>query len=226
MGYSWDFTPVLLAFDLLLLGLANTLMLTALAFLLGLPVGIALALARLSRRRLIAWPVGLVVDFLRCTPALVQLFWLFFALPRLLPVRLSPFGAALLALTVLSAAFVSEVFRGGIVSVERTQWEGARAIGMTSRQAMRRVILPQAVKRMIPVFLERLVELLKMSTIASTISYPDLLFRAQDIAQATYRPLEVFTVTALLYLVVIVATSEATRRVERHLGRSGEGTVH
>jgi polar amino acid transport system permease protein len=212
--------------DLLLLGLGNTLMLTALAFLLGLPVGIALALARLSRHRVIAWPVGLMVDFLRCTPALVQLFWLFFALPRLLPVRLSPFGAALMALTVLSAAFVSEVFRGGIVSVERTQWEGARAIGMTSRQAMRRVILPQAVKRMIPVFLERLVELLKMSTIASTISYPDLLFRAQDIAQATYRPLEVFTVTALLYLVVIAATSEATRRVERHLARSGEGTVH
>lgn len=225
MVYSWDFSPVLRGFDLLLAGLGNTLLLTALAFLLGLPIGIMLALLRMSRYRVAAWPVGLLVDFLRCTPALVQLFWIFFALPRLLPMRISPFGAALMALTILSAAFVSEVFRGGIRSIERPQWDGARALGMTGQQALRRVVLPQAIKRMLPVFLERLVELLKMSAIASTISFPDLLFRAQDIAQATYRPLEVFTVTAVLYLLVIAGISEMTRLMEHRLARSGEGTL-
>ncbi len=225
MGYDWDFSPVIRGADLLLLGLANSALLTALAFIAGLPIGIALALLRLSRRRYLSWPAGLLVDFIRGTPALVQLFWFFFALPRLLNVPLEPFAAALITLTILSAAFVSEVFRGGIASVERGQWEAGRAIGMSRSQLMRIVILPQAVKRMIPILLERAIELFKTSTIASAISYADLLFEAQDIAQSTYRPLEVYSATAVMYLVVIAILSEMTRLVEHRLARSGEGTM-
>ena len=225
MGYNWDFSPVIRSFDLLLLGLANSALLTSLAFVIGLPIGIALALMRLSRRPLLSWPAAIVVDFIRGTPALVQLFWFFFALPSILGIPLEPFTAALVTLSILSAAFVSEVFRGGIASVERGQWEAGRSIGMTMAQVLRIVVLPQAIKRMVPVLLERLIELFKTSTIASAISYGDLLFEAQSIAQSSYRPLEVFTVTAVMYLIIIIVLSEMTRLLEYRLARSGEGTL-
>lgn len=225
MGYDWDFSPVIRGADLLLLGLSQSALLTSLAFLAGLPAGLALALMRLSRRWVLSWPAAFIVDFVRGTPALVQLFWFFFALPRLLHVPLEPVVAALITLTILSAAFVCEVFRGGITSVERGQWEAGRAIGMSSGQLLRVVILPQAIKRMIPMLLERAIELFKTSTIASAISFGDLLFEAQGIAQSSYRPLEVFTVVAVMYLVVIAIMSELARIIEHRLARSGEGTV-
>lgn len=110
--------------------------------------------------------------------------------------------------------------------MERGQWEGARAIGMSDRQAMTRIVLPQAIKRMVPVFLERFVELLKMSTIASTVSYADILYQAQDLSQKTYRPLEIFTVAAVMILVTITIASQLTRIVERRMAQSGETTAH
>jgi polar amino acid transport system permease protein len=225
MGYTWDFSPVYRNFDLLLAGLANTVELTALSYLIGLVLGGGLAFLRLSKRRALSLGAGLYIDFFRGTPGLVQLFWFFFALPGLTGIRLSPYAASLLTLTVLASAFLAEVFRAGIVSVERGQWEAARAIGMSEREAMRRIILPQAIKRMIPVFLERLVELLKMSTIASTISYADILYQAQDLSQKTYRPLEIFTAAAVMILVVITIASQLTRLVERRMARSGETTA-
>lgn len=225
MGYTWDFSPVYRNFDLLLGGLANTVELTALSYLMGLVLGAGLAFLRLSRRRALSIGAGLYIDFFRGTPGLVQLFWFFFALPGLTGIRLSPYAASLLTLTVLASAFLAEVFRAGITSVERGQWEAGRAIGMSERDAMRRIILPQAIKRMIPVFLERLVELLKMSTIASTVSYADVLYQAQDLSQKTYRPLEIFTAAALMILVVITIASQLTRLVERRMARSGETTA-
>jgi polar amino acid transport system permease protein len=123
-------------------------------------------------------------------------------------------------------AFFAEVFRGDIVSIERGQWEGARALGMSYPQLMRRVVLPQAVTRMIPAFLERAIELMKTTTLVSTVAYADLLFEASDIAQKTFRPLEVFTAAAGLYFVVIFAASRIVELSERRLARSGESTVH
>ncbi len=225
MGYTWDFTPVVRNFDLLLYGLFNTIELTALSYIMGLVLGAGLAFLRLSKRRGVSFGAGLFIDFFRGTPGLVQLFWFFFALPGLTGIRLSPYAASLLTLTILASAFLAEVFRAGITSIERGQWEGARAIGMSERQAMRRIILPQAIKRMIPVFLERMVELLKMSTIASTISYADILYEAQDLAQKTYRPLEIFSVAAVMILIVITIASQLTRLVERRMARSGETTA-
>ena len=125
--------------------------------------------------------------------------------------------AAIVTFSIQSAAFFAEVFRAGIVSVERGQWDGARAIGMTHGQALRRIVLPQAVKRMIPAFMERAIELMKTTTLVATIAYADLLFAANEIAQKTFRPLETFTVAALIYFVVITAFSLAARQLERRL---------
>jgi polar amino acid transport system permease protein len=224
--YQWDFTPVLANSGLLAAGLGNTLKLTATALAFGVPLGLGLALLRLSRLRALSMPAGFIVEFFRTTPPLVQLFWFFFALPILIQVEMTPFVAAALTFSIQSAAFFAEVFRAGIVSIDRGQSEAARALGMTGAQAMRRVILPQAVKRMIPAFMERSIELMKTTTLVATVSYADLLFQANEVAQKTFRPLEVFTVTALIYFTVIYAASVVVHRIERRLAVSGETTVH
>jgi polar amino acid transport system permease protein len=223
MPHRWDFAPVLAHADLLVLGLLNTLKVSGTALAFGVPLGLLLALMRLSSRRSLRWPASFVIEVFRTTPPLVQLFWFFFALPILIQVEMTPFVAAALTFSIQSAAFFAEVFRGGIVSVERGQWEAARAIGMNPRQTMQRVVLPQAVKRMIPAFMERAIELMKTTTLVATVSYADLLFQANEVAQKTFRPLEVFTVAALIYFVVIFGASQVALLFERRLAASGEG---
>ena len=224
--YHWDFTAVLASWPLLAAGLLNTLQLTAVALACGLVLGLALALLRLSPRRLMSWPAGFVIEVFRTTPPLVQLFWFFFALPLIVGIEMTPFMAAIVTFSIQSAAFFAEVFRAGIVSIERGQWDGALAIGMSRRQALARIVLPQAVKRMLPAFLERAIELMKTTTLVATIAYADLLFEANEISQKTFRPLETFTVVALIYFVVIFAFSLLARQFEQRLAVSGESTVH
>lgn len=224
--YKWDFTPVLANADLLAAGLVNTLKITGTSLACGLVLGLALALLRLSKHRWASWPAGFVIEVFRTTPPLVQLFWFFFALPLIVGIEMTPFMAAVVTFSIQSAAFFAEVFRAGIVSIERGQWDGARAIGMTHAQALRRIVLPQAVKRMIPAFMERTIELMKTTTLVATIAYADLLYAANEISQKTFRPLETFTVVALIYFVVITAFSLVARRLERRMAISGESTVH
>nr|WP_325248069.1 amino acid ABC transporter permease [Amylibacter sp.] len=226
MGYEWDFGIVFRDFDLLLLGLVNTLKVTGLSLLFGVPLGLMLALARLYGSWPIRLPVGFVIEFLRTTPPIAQLFWFFFALPILIGVEIDPFRASVLTFSLQSSAFFAEVFRGGIQSIDKGQWEASKAIGMNRNATLRRIILPQAVTRMIPAFLERAIELMKTTTLVSTISYADLLYQANNIAQSTYRTIEVFSVAAAMYFVVIFACSLAVRRLEKRLARSGETLVN
>ena len=137
-----------------------------------------------------------------------------------------PTIAAVVTFSIQSSAFFAEIFRGGILSIDKGQWEGAKAIGMTYPQSLRRIILPQAIKRMIPAFMERSIELLKTTTLVSTVAYADLMFQANEVAQKTFRPLEVYTIVALIYFVLIFSVSQLSIVIERHLAKSGEGTVH
>ena len=222
---EWNFLAVLNDFDLLMLGLLNTLKVTGLALLFGVPLGLVLALSRLSTFRPLAGVAGFIVEFFRTTPPLVQLFWFFFALPILIDVRMTPLIAAVVTFSIQSSAFFAEIFRGGIQSIDKGQWEGAKAIGMSYGQSLRRIILPQAVKRMIPAFMERSIELLKTTTLVSTVAYTDLMFQANELAQKTFRPLEVYTVVAVIYFVLIFMVSQVSIWIEHRLARSGEGTV-
>tara|TARA_R110002124_G_scaffold49437_8_gene144952 strand:- start:9956 stop:10636 length:681 start_codon:yes stop_codon:yes gene_type:complete len=224
LGYEWDFGIVFRDFDLLMLGLLNTLKVTGLALLFGVPLGLFLALCRLYGAKLISVPVGVLIEFLRSTPPIAQLFWFFFAMPILFGVEINPFEASVLTFSLQSSAFFAEVFRGGIVSIDEGQWEAAKAIGMDRNASLRRIILPQAVKRMIPAFLERAIELMKTTTLVSTISYADLLYQANSIAQSTYRSLEVFTIAAGIYFIVIFTCSMGVRMLEHRLGKTGEMT--
>jgi len=222
MSYNWDFSVVTSNLDLIMVGLGNTLLLTLIALVFGTVSGLGVALVRISSVRWASWVATVFVEIFRATPPLVQLFWLYFALPRIFGVRLSGFEAAAIALSLVCCAFMSEVFRGGIASIPMGQWEASKALGMSRARTLRRIILPQAVRRMLPIFLERAIELLKTSTIASAVSFTDLLFAAQDISYRTYKTLEIFTVVAVIFFVIIFICSQLTHLVERRLARSGE----
>lgn len=223
--YEWDFIAVLGDLDLLALGLLNTLKVTSLALLFGIPLGLILAVSRLSRFKPLTFLASFIIEFFRTTPPLVQLFWFFFALPILVDIRMTPLIAAVLTFSIQSSAFFAEIFRSGIQSIEKGQWEGAKAVGMNYWQSMRRIILPQAIKCMIPAFMERSIELLKTTTLVSTVAYADLMYQANDLAQKTFRPLEVYTVVAVMYFILIFVFSQASLFIEHRLARSGESTV-
>ncbi|WP_138934241.1 amino acid ABC transporter permease [Roseovarius arcticus] len=224
--HDWNFLAVFADMDFLLLGLVNTLKVAGLALLFGVPLGLALALGRLSGIRPLSIPCTFVIEFFRTTPPLVQLFWFFFALPILIDIQMTPFIASVVTFSIQSSAFFAEVFRGGINSIDKGQWEASKAIGMTRGKTLRRVILPQAVTRMIPAFAERSIELVKTTTLVSTVSYADLMFQANELAQKTFRPLEVYTVVAGIYFILIFVFSQGTIALEKRLARSGDSTVH
>ena len=217
MTYQWDFSPVLMRWPLLLDGLLNTVKIAAIAILFGVMVGLVLALLRLSPRRYLRFPAAVFVEFYRNTPPIVHFFWFFYALPVVLNISLDPLVAAVLALSTQSGAFYAEVFRGGIQSIERGQWEGAKALGMSHTQLMRRIVLPQAATRMVAPFVERSFELIKTTALTSTLAYGELLYQAMMVNSETFRPLEVYTAVALLYLVLLVSCSALARLAEARL---------
>jgi len=221
MKYQWDFPAVWSHFDMLVIGLLGTVKLAIVSIVLGVAVGFVIALMRLSHRAVLRTPATAFVEFYRNTPPIVHFFWYFYALPILVGISFEPFTAAVLALSTQSGAFYAEVFRGGIVSIERGQWEGARALGMNYRAVMRRVILPQALRRMVAPFLERSFELTKTTALASSLAYAELLYQGMQVNSITFRPMEVYTTIALMYFIVLFAASNLMRVVEHRLPPAG-----
>ena len=221
MNHRWNFDAVWANPEALLAGAAGTLRIFAICLVLGLTLGLLVGLGRVSRRQWIYLPASAFVEFFRNTPVLVQILWFYFALPMLLPFEISPLTAAALGISLNSAAFSGEIFRGGIQSLERGQWEGAQALGMTPGQAMRRVILPQAIKRMLPALTNRAIEIFKMSTLASAVAYVELLQQGKLIASINFNPIEAYTVIALLFFVFLYPLVQATYLLERRL-REGD----
>jgi len=217
MKYAWDFAVVADNFPLLLRGLVVTVELWAIAFGIGLPLGFAVSLARLSRRAWVNGPAIAFVEVFRNTPVLVQLIWFYYAFPIVLGQQLSPFTAAALALVLNTSAYCAEIFRGGIVSIARGQWEGAKAIGMTRSVTMRRIILPQVMRRMLPAFTNRGIELAKVTSLASLLAVQEVMYEGRLLSSTYYRPLEILTVVALIYFVVIYPGSYLSYRLERRL---------
>ena len=220
MGFEWDFTYVLKFQSMLWLGLLGTLKVGLVSLCFGAMIGLALALMRLSRYRTLSIPATAVIEFFRTTPLLIQLFWVYFALPIVIGVKFDAYTAAVITLSVQSGSFFAEVFRAGILSIDKSQWDGGRALGMTPRQLMQRIVLPQAVRRMIPPFLERAFELMKGTTQVATISYGELLYNAMTLTAQLYRPLEIYTLVAIMYLVMLTAASFGIRMLERRLQRA------
>ena len=203
MSYQFDFAEVFANLDLLLAGLRWTALLWLTAFAFGMAVGLPVGLARTSMLRAVQLPASAYVEIFRNTPVLVQVLWFYYALPTLTGLQIPTFIAASAGLCLNTSAYCAEIYRAGLQSTGRGQYEAGRAIGMSGATLLRRIILPQAVGRMLPAFTNRAIELGKMTAIASVVTLPELMYEARILTSNTYRPLEVFTVVALIYFVAI-----------------------
>ncbi|MBI3455058.1 MAG: amino acid ABC transporter permease [Candidatus Rokubacteria bacterium] len=215
MPYQWRFDVVWEHLPFLLAGLGMTVLMTVLAMLGGLALGLVVALSRLGPwRPLQALAYG-YTELFRTTPLLVQIIWIFYVLPLLTGIVLSPFASGLLALSLNVAAFVSEIYRAGITSIGPGQRQAGFALGMTPAQCLRRIILPQAVTRVIPPLASTWVSLFKDTSILAAIGVTELMFRARYMATETFRPLEIFTVAALVYFAITYPQSLAVNQLYR-----------
>ncbi len=217
MAHEWDFSAVFANWQLLLVGLKNTILLALVCLVLGLFFGLFVGAARYSSRPIVNWPATAFVEVFRNTPVLVQIMWFFFAFPIISPFQINAFTAAALGLTLNTVAFSSEIYRAGIQSIHQGQWEAAKALGMTYSAQMRRIILPQAIRRMIPAFMNRAVELIKMTSLASVIAYGELMHQAKTISTIAFNPIEMYTSVALIFFVLIVPLALWVQRLEGRL---------
>ncbi|TSA14827.1 MAG: amino acid ABC transporter permease [Comamonadaceae bacterium] len=216
-----DFSPVWTGWTQLLEGALITVEITSVSLLLGCALGLLAGIGRLNpARRLIYGVCTAYVAAVRGTPLLVQLFILFFGLPQF-GILLPAFLCGVLGLGVYSGAYVSEIVRGAIQSIDRGQMEAARSIGLSSSQAMQSVILPQAVVRMIPPLGNEFIALIKNSALVSLLTIHDLMHEGQKIISVSYRSLEVYLAIAVLYFVLTGITTLALRKLERHLKAGG-----
>lgn len=218
--YEWNFEPVLRHKDLLIEGVLGTMQLSASALSIAIPLGFLLALMRLSGSKTLAGIGTGLVYVLRSAALMVLIYWCYFALPSIIGGGISPFFAATLALGIQSSGYFAELFRGGIIAVPPGQWEAGKALGLNRVQTMGSIILPQAIRRMIPVFLLTTIDLVKSTSLAAVITFQDLTYQATRIAAETYRPLETFAVVAVIYFVLFTSASTLTYAVERRLAAS------
>ncbi|WDZ98310.1 amino acid ABC transporter permease [Herbaspirillum sp. WKF16] len=218
---DFDFSPVWESWRSLASGVAVTVEITAAALVLGCVLGLLVGLGRLSpQRRIIYGICTFYLTLVRGTPLLVQLFIWFFGLPHF-GILLPAYVCGILGLGIYSGAYVSEIVRGAIQSIERGQMEAARSLGLPYKMAMRRVVLPQAFVRMIPPLGNEFIALIKNSALVSLLTIADLMHEGEKIISVTYRSLEVYLVIAAIYLALTSVTTLALRRIEKVLRSEG-----
>ena len=202
---------------LLITGAGITIQITAISVGLGLIIGMFVGIARISNVKLLRWLAAIYIDFLRGTPLLVQIFLIYFALPVILEQRVDPFIAAITACGINSGAYIAEIFRAGIQAIDEGQMEAGRSLGMTWVQTMRYIIVPQAVKNIVPPLGNEFIALLKDSSLVSVIGFEELTRRGQLIIARTYGSLEIWISVAIIYLVMTLTISRLVAYLEKRL---------
>src|SRR5881227_4458380 len=195
--------------------IGGTLRLAIPAIVLGFVLGIFVGLARLSATRWIRTPATMYVEFFRGVPLVMVIFWIWFIIPQLLRLPIPEYGVALTAFVVFEAAYFGEIVRAGIQSVPRGQVEAATALGLTAVQSMRFVVLPQAVRNMVPSLVTQMIVLFKDTSLASIIGYVDLTKAAQIVNNREIRPFELYLFIAVVYFVFTYSMSRIAARFER-----------
>jgi polar amino acid transport system permease protein len=207
----------------LLSGFSATIQLSIIAAILSIIIGLIVVLPGLSENRWIRMPSRIYVEFIRAIPLLPMLFWVFYGLPVILKsmginIPIDPFWGAILTLAISDSAFTAEIYRGGIQSIEKGQTEAAKTIGLNYFQTMRYVILPQALRRILPPLANQFIYIVKMSAFASVIGMQELTRRANEVNVSEYRPLEIYTLLIFEYLILVLIISSGIRWLERKLG--------
>ncbi len=212
-----DFSIIPGIIPALLVGTRMTIGLAVIAVAIGLVIGSFAGIARVGANRAARVITSVYVDFIRGTPLLVQLFLVYFGLPTLIGRPVPPFIAAIAAMGINSGAYIAEIVRAGIQSVDRGQMEAARSLGLTYSQSMRYIIFPQALRRIIPPLGNEFIAMLKDSSLVSVIALEELLRKGQVVITRTFRPFEVYMVVALIYLAMTLAISRLVSWSERRL---------
>ena len=203
----------------LLQGAIITIEIAAIGVIFGSILGILVGLGRVSRNPLLTQISRFYIWVIRGTPLLLQLFVIHFAIPSAFPaLTLPPFVSACIALSLNAAAYIAEIARGAIESIDKGQMEAARSLGLSGGQSMRRIIIPQAFRRMLPPLGNEFIALIKESSLVSTIALYDLLRTGQQIISSTYRYSEVFLLVGLIYLLLTTVMSYIVRKIEKKVG--------
>ncbi|MGO4606071.1 amino acid ABC transporter permease [Variovorax sp. 2RAF20] len=220
---NFDFSPIADNWRFFASGLGMTVLLSIVSAATSLLAGLVIALLRLYGLRWLRPLLVFYIDSMRAIPVLVVLIWIYFAFPIIANVTFPPFWAALVALTLHIAAYAAEVIRAGIESIRPGQTRAALALGMSRAQILRKVLLPQAIVRMLPAFGSILTIAIKDTAIATVIAVPELMHRAETVAGQSYRPVEVFTAVMVAYFCILFPVTRGVDRLYRrfaHLGRS------
>ena len=220
MEHTWDFAAILANWRVLWVGLQGTLIVFAATVTLGLGGGLLVGVCRYAKTPLLRLPSMAFVEVFRNTPVLVQIIWFYYAFPSLTGIEVNPFLAAVLGISLNTMAFSAEIYRAGIQSIEPGQWEAGRALGMAYQQTLRRIILPVAIKRILPALTNRGIEVFKMSTLASVVAYVETLNQAKLIADLNFNPIESYTAVALIFFAVLYPAVQGTYILERMLRKS------
>jgi polar amino acid transport system permease protein len=217
MTYSWHLEMIWDYRQVFARGVVVTLELTIIALAGGVVLGLVFGLMRGARSWLLSTSAMIYIETFRSTPTLVQLVWIYYALPMLTGVQLSAFNSVALGLGLHTAAYLAEIFRAGVNSIDRGQMMAAKAIGMTYFQAMRRIILPQATRRMVPPFINEFATLIKLTSLGSVVAVPEILHEANNVISATFRPLEIYTAVAVVFALIACPMIFVARLLERML---------
>ena len=198
-------------------GLWGTLWISAVTVLLGAVLGMVVALVRMSKLKVLKKVVDFVVEILRGTPILLQLYFFWIALPKIMPFEFSDTQCIVAALVVNASAFISEIIRAGITAVDRGQWEAARSIGLSETHVMTRVILPQAIKNILPALCNEFISTVKGTSLASVFFVGELMTSYKTVQSATFLALQSLTIAGIIYLLLNYVLSRLLRVIERRL---------
>lgn len=217
MAYNWHFEVLAPYWLVFVNGAITTLELTFASAALGIVLGLPAGVGRESRFPPLRWLMTGYIEFIRGTPALVQIVWIYYCLPILTGLQLSAIGTMIIALGIHEGAYIAEIFRAGIGAVDRGQFAASYSLGMSHMRALRRIILPQAIQKMIPPFMNEFANLLKVTTLGSVIAVQELQHSAAGLISVIYRPLEVYTTLAGVFFVITYPLIFLSRRLEHKL---------
>lgn len=214
-NYKFDWSVIPENYDVFIEGALLTLEISAISLLLSLPLGIIFGFGRISKNGFIRFLAGAYVEIMRGVPLLVLLMWIYFGLGGIF--HLSSYWGSIISLALFEGAFLAEIFRSGVQAVPKGQMEAARSAGMSSYQAMRYIILPQAIRRILPPTASQFIMLIKDSSLVSVIAGVDLTLKAKNLVSSSFRALEIWTVVAIIYFIMTFALSLIIRYFEKRM---------
>ena len=201
----------------LLSGLTTTIYISIISIIISMVLGLIVAIPSLAKNKFLTYINIGYVEIVRAVPLLVLILWIYYGLPIMTGISFSPFVSGIIALAISESAFQAEIFRAGINSIKKAQWEAGSSLGLNFFKRLRLVILPQAIKNILPAIGNQFVYVLKMSSLVSIIGIGDLTRKANELVVTTYRPLEIYTFLILEYLILILIVSFFVRKLEKNL---------